>query len=65
MGELAIFGNFMESNEDILPKHNFLLMTCFISMQKNKKSGSREVFVSKDQTELINHSFPELFPGFA
>jgi hypothetical protein len=41
-------------------KRDFFLMTCSTIMQIYKKSGCRKAFVSKVQTELINHSFKTL-----
>jgi hypothetical protein len=49
--------NLLESKFTLLPKETFFLMTCSTSMQIYKKSGCQKAFVSKVQTELINHSF--------
>jgi hypothetical protein len=48
------FENLLELNQTLLPKENFLLMDCSTCVQIYKNYEDQQVFVSREQTELIN-----------
>jgi hypothetical protein len=48
------FENLLELNQTLLPKENFLLMDCSTCVQIYKNYEDQQVFVSREQIELIN-----------
>jgi hypothetical protein len=48
------FENLLELNQTLLPKENFLLMDCSTCAQIYKNYEDQQVFVSREQIELIN-----------